>query len=644
MEGENLVIIHAGLNDVLKGKDQNLQRQSKDGMRKLREASGSVHVTLCTDPEVWGQSRGIERGVVGANCVIKGMSRQLKYSVMEVRSASPTLTSRRHGLDRTPPRSTPDGERLCKRRSRREALMPSRSTDHMMDTQSSEDADTQASSEHNGHPWITITKKANKRRQLQPHAVPTQQLPSTPSEPALRQSRPKKRLPRLPPLHAENYKLAIRPMRGETAEPNQSARPSDGCGRLRPRRRPHRERNDGAGPLVYGHLPTGGLSSDSRPEFGMTIAVTGTSLDEMPDGITGWVVTTQRGKKTSGSEETPLQVSAPTPGPAGGLLVDKVMMLELVRAVASAARVNSEKIQRDTVCPYVAQNIIVICTPKQARVSQYASVRALGIDGQAYEVFAYAAAPEKTVKGVIGGVPLSETPEMIRANVVNNYTDMVLEAHRSGISLAVIVLFNGNKVPAYVKYCGPLIWCRIYQHHKEACKTCGQLGHRRDVCPRPNVKLCFACRKTNPRDDHEKECKPRCKLCGRLHPTGTGNCANKFKTPFLLRKRERKTATEKAGKSAQSMIRFSRKDDSIALPKSAQREGSNSRSESRGRARCRECSANRNRQRSLPRDRAWTGVVTGAAKSEKDAKTHQRSRTPAREPQNDPLTAKMLQL
>ncbi|XP_075729050.1 uncharacterized protein LOC142771466 [Rhipicephalus microplus] len=84
MEGENLVIIHAGLNDVLKGKDQNLQRQLKDGMRKLREASGSVHVTICTVPEVWGQSRGIERRVVEANCGIKGMSRQLGYNVMEV--------------------------------------------------------------------------------------------------------------------------------------------------------------------------------------------------------------------------------------------------------------------------------------------------------------------------------------------------------------------------------------------------------------------------------------------------------------------------------------------------------------------------------------------------------------------------------
>ncbi|KAH7973154.1 hypothetical protein HPB52_022160 [Rhipicephalus sanguineus] len=82
MEGENLVIIHAGLNDVLKGKSQNLQRQLEDGVRKLREASEGVHVTICTIPEVWGQSGGMERRVIEA--VIRAMSRQLSYSVMEV--------------------------------------------------------------------------------------------------------------------------------------------------------------------------------------------------------------------------------------------------------------------------------------------------------------------------------------------------------------------------------------------------------------------------------------------------------------------------------------------------------------------------------------------------------------------------------
>ncbi|KAL3214136.1 hypothetical protein MRX96_007263 [Rhipicephalus microplus] len=144
----------------------------------------------------------------------------------------------------------------------------------------------------------------------------------------------------------------------------------------------------------------------------MAIAITGTLIDETPDGIAGWVVTTQRGKKTSGSAETPLQVSPPTLGkraaqpiraqiikrvnmnfakaarmpfvprgeykivvkPRGGVLVGKLMMPELVRAKASVAKVNSEEIKRDTVCPKVAQNIIVIRTPEQARVSQYASV------------------------------------------------------------------------------------------------------------------------------------------------------------------------------------------------------------------------------------------------------------------------------
>lgn len=84
MEGENLVIIHAGLNDVLKGRSQNIQSQLEVGVGKLREASESVQITICTIPEVQGQSSGMERRVVEANRVIRGMSRQLGYSIMEV--------------------------------------------------------------------------------------------------------------------------------------------------------------------------------------------------------------------------------------------------------------------------------------------------------------------------------------------------------------------------------------------------------------------------------------------------------------------------------------------------------------------------------------------------------------------------------
>ncbi|MDJ1305890.1 MAG: hypothetical protein MRQ09_06695 [Candidatus Midichloria sp.] len=83
-EGRNLVVIHAGLNDVLGGRSQNLGRQLNAGMRKLRGVSERVHVVVCTIPEVQGQSWVTERRVVEANRVIRGMSRTLRYDVMDV--------------------------------------------------------------------------------------------------------------------------------------------------------------------------------------------------------------------------------------------------------------------------------------------------------------------------------------------------------------------------------------------------------------------------------------------------------------------------------------------------------------------------------------------------------------------------------
>ncbi|XP_077522968.1 uncharacterized protein LOC144133696 [Amblyomma americanum] len=84
MDVEHLVVIHAGLNDVLKGRSQNLEKQLEVGMRRLRAASESMHVTICTIPEVQRQASETERRVVEANRVIKLMSRRLGYGVMEV--------------------------------------------------------------------------------------------------------------------------------------------------------------------------------------------------------------------------------------------------------------------------------------------------------------------------------------------------------------------------------------------------------------------------------------------------------------------------------------------------------------------------------------------------------------------------------
>ncbi|XP_075526555.1 uncharacterized protein LOC142558286 [Dermacentor variabilis] len=83
-ESDSMVIMHARLNDVLKGRSQDLERHIETGLSKLREASGRAHVTICTIPEVQGQTYQIERKVVEANRVIRSLSGRLGYSVMEV--------------------------------------------------------------------------------------------------------------------------------------------------------------------------------------------------------------------------------------------------------------------------------------------------------------------------------------------------------------------------------------------------------------------------------------------------------------------------------------------------------------------------------------------------------------------------------
>ncbi|KAH7950551.1 hypothetical protein HPB49_025636 [Dermacentor silvarum] len=105
-------------------------------------------------------------------------------------------------------------------------------------------------------------------------------------------------------------------------------------------------------------------------------------------------------------------------------------------------------------------------------------------------------------------------------------------------------------------------------------------------------------------------------------------------------------AAEKAGKSGQSKARFSRKDEFPDLSPSKQEGRRKSRSKSRGRSPSRGRSESRDRRRSPSRDgrKLWSDIARGGAKGEKDAKERQRSRTPARKPQNNSLASKMMQL
>ncbi|KAH8040564.1 hypothetical protein HPB51_011392 [Rhipicephalus microplus] len=230
--------------------------------------------------------------------------------------------------------------------------------------------------------------------------------------------------------------------------------------------------------------------------------------------------------------------------PRGGLFLAKLEADIVMSAVITAANVPKTTAKADAICINPTQNIIVISTPDEERACYYASVRSLYIGGRSYETHAYCTAPHGTVKGVIRGIAVENTAEDLHENIVNQANPQALEAHRIGNTTSIVILFAGTKVPNYIKYGSIIVKCGLYRQHHNVCKTCSKIGHRADVCPTPETKICFACGAPNPTADHAARCKPRCKLCNGAHATGTEGCTNKYKVPFVVTQRrwERRNA------------------------------------------------------------------------------------------------------
>ncbi|KAH7982852.1 hypothetical protein HPB52_007557 [Rhipicephalus sanguineus] len=77
--------------------------------------------------------------------------------------------------------------------------------------------------------------------------------------------------------------------------------------------------------------------------------------------------------------------------------------------------------------------------------------------------------------------------------------------------------------------------CSLYRKKIDVCYKCGHLGHRMDVCPNPNNRVCRGCGLRNPDQGHQ--CNPKCDLCGGAHLTADRTCKARYKTPYLVRKR-----------------------------------------------------------------------------------------------------------
>ncbi|KAH7956148.1 hypothetical protein HPB52_006506 [Rhipicephalus sanguineus] len=191
--------------------------------------------------------------------------------------------------------------------------------------------------------------------------------------------------------------------------------------------------------------------------------------------------------------------------PKGGLHISKVGSPTVTAAIFHATKMPLEESQEDTICPNVQQNIIVISTPHPHNADRYVRLKSIHVNGNTHEVNAYEAAPDNTTKGVIRGIPLTATAQEIDANIVNTRNPLALAAKRIGTTTTVVIAFDGPSAPRAAP------------------------GHRMDVCPFSNNKICRGCGSRNPDQDHQ--CTPKCTLCDGAHPTADKECAAKYKTP-----------------------------------------------------------------------------------------------------------------
>ena len=83
-QGRNLVVIAAGLNDVLKGEEGKLGQEIENGVKDLRATAPNVLIAVCTVPEVMKQGVRTERVVLAVNSEIRRRGKELGFEVIDV--------------------------------------------------------------------------------------------------------------------------------------------------------------------------------------------------------------------------------------------------------------------------------------------------------------------------------------------------------------------------------------------------------------------------------------------------------------------------------------------------------------------------------------------------------------------------------
>ncbi|KAH7963820.1 hypothetical protein HPB52_023143 [Rhipicephalus sanguineus] len=184
-------------------------------------------------------------------------------------------------------------------------------------------------------------------------------------------------------------------------------------------------------------------------------------------------------------------------------------------------------------------NIAIISTSKQEVAERLRRITALTINGRTHAVNVYAATGEEALMRVIHGIPSRTPAETLMANLrVRTQGVEIIQARMMGETKSAKITFCGPTLPRFVYYCGGELACHPYRATVQVCKTCCSKGHRTDVCPQPDARVCRICGTRDPTDGHA--CVPKCASCGGEHVTGDRSCTQRLKQPRAPARQPRK--------------------------------------------------------------------------------------------------------
>ncbi|KAG0425681.1 hypothetical protein HPB47_027170 [Ixodes persulcatus] len=151
--------------------------------------------------------------------------------------------------------------------------------------------------------------------------------------------------------------------------------------------------------------------------------------------------------------------------------------------------------------------IQVQTVPYDTYADALSNVTSLELDDATYKISPYVKPFPGTVRGVTHGLDPGTTTEQL-PNIIASPGPKIQQARMLGKSISAVVTFEGQHVPFYIHAHGLYTRCRPYRHYIQCCTLCGDIAHRRDICPHPKVTVCERCHERNPAKDSRKKLRP----------------------------------------------------------------------------------------------------------------------------------------